>query len=281
MYDFGKLFTDDASWVLLLIEQEMDSRGEYEALNFIHSEIIWNYFDNKNDYVKDQIKELIKKYPTNPEFHHAYSHILECNGSFEIAVSEAKHCLSQEKGNYIFLYTYVEKVKKYFDNLLNKENLEDATRLLEKEEEYYKTITPFQKDFVVRINNDTMFSSLKDRLKDHVTIASRIKHFSQEMERKINIEQKRLIEVLGLFSAILGFILTNIAIGISNLNLKDMMVLMISMATTLVIFAIAISYLFGRGDRSMKFWVFLEHRKFWALVILFAILISIFLFSFK
>lgn len=277
LYEFGKLFTDDASWIFPLIEEEIRIRGSYEALDFLHSEIMWNFFDNKNDCVKDEIKSFIKKYKSNPEFHHSYSHILEYNKNYELAVSESKHALSQEKDNYIFLYTYTDKVKKYFDHLINNGKLDEATNLLEIEEKYYQLISPNQKDFIVKLNNTAAFSMLRDRLKDHITISKRVEYFSQEIDKKINFEQKKLIEVLGLFSAILGFILTNISIGISNLHLRDMMTLMISMAVTLIIFAITISYLFGRGNRSIKFWEFLKDRKFWAVILLCLILLLIFL----
>jgi hypothetical protein len=278
VYDFGKMFKDDASWILEVLKKEIEIRGNYEALDFINSEIIWNYFDNKNDFVKDEVKQLMKKYPANPEFHHTYSHVLEMNTNFDLAVSESKHSLSQEKNNYIYLYTYVDKVKKYFDHLINNGKLDEAQEFLDKEKIYYQDILPSQKDFIVRINNDTTFSMLSDRLKDHITLNKRVEYFSKEINRRFNIEQKRVIEVLGLFSAILGFVLTNITISISKLYLRDMIVIMIMMAITLLIFAITISYLFGRSDgkTSKRFWQFLSHQKFWALIVLITVMYFIF-----
>jgi hypothetical protein len=276
VYDFGRLFQDDAGWVIELINKEIEARGGCEVLDFLYSEIIWNFFDNKNDYVKDEIKTFIKKYPANPEFHHTYSHILEDNGNYEESVTEVKHALSQEKENYIFFYSYVRKVKSYFDNLINNGKLDDCSKLIKKENEYFKSILPSQKDFIVKLNNQISFSNLEDRLKDHISLGRRVEYFSQEIDRKMNIEQRKIIEVLGLFSAILGFILTNITIAINVLDLKDMLMLMFAMSIVLIIFAVTISYLFSKKDRNFKFWAFVGHRKFWTLVILLTVLLSLF-----
>ncbi|MDO8497056.1 MAG: hypothetical protein Q7S61_00735 [bacterium] len=277
VYELGTLFEEDASRVLEIIRIEKANNGNFEALDFLYSEILWNFFEDKNTFVKDEIKRFIREYPGNPEFHHTYSHILEMNGNYKISILESQHALSQEKDNHDFIYTYTGKVKTYFEYLIDKNKIDDASDLLQNAKKYYESILPWQKSFVVRLNNTARLTSLEDRLSDHKTIQKQVINFSGLIDSKINREQRRLIEILGFFSAILAFILTNITIVFAaKFSVKDVLLVMFSMAILLLIFVISISYLFGRNTHNIGSLAFLRDGRFWSIILMLILLFFIF-----
>lgn len=66
-----------------------------------------------------------------------------------------------------------------------------------------------------------------------------------EVNKSIESQQWKAIEIVGLFSSIIAFIITNIQILTNNLKTVQVFSLMIGMACVLLIFLIAISYLFS------------------------------------
>jgi tetratricopeptide (TPR) repeat protein len=275
IYEFGKVFTDVQVGPFLEKIEEFKSKNvdNSEIYDFIYSEIIWNFFEQNNSYIKKEFNSLIKKYPTNPEFHHSYSHFLEQNNNFEQALFEVKTAIKIEPGNNIFTNTYIYKIKSYFDHLILKGKIGDAEKLLEIQEKEATKIKVLNK-----FNEWNIFSSLKDRLKDHKSMQERVRFFEKEIENRIQIEQRKVIEILGIFSAILGFILTSISLAIKSLSLQEMLILMLGMSLVLLLFSISISYLFGKNYRYAGFFYFLKHPKFYAGVLIFLSLVGLIFF---
>ena len=128
IYQFGSLFLNkDAGQFIHTIEAYLAKEVENkEEVEFIYSEILWNYFDAGTDYIGHIIKSLKNKYSTNPEFHHTYSHYLEKNGNFDIAIEEAFLAYKIDQNNPEFKSNYFNKCKHYFDALLLKKDTERA-----------------------------------------------------------------------------------------------------------------------------------------------------------
>lgn len=276
VYEFGKTFkTADAGEYLEVIKM-ISHDNDTEVLDFFYSEILWNYFEQDNDYVKDCLRGLIEKYPTNPEFHHTYSQFLEKNKSYDRAIFEVAIANKIEPDNKIFIRTYVSKFKTYFDINLSKGKLEKAAVVLSD-----------AKKFIGNLNNAgvtgwemyNQVSLMEDRLRDHTAFEKKVAFFEKGIETKMRIEQKKIIEILGVFSAIIAFILTNITIVVSSLNVSQALYFMIGMAIVLLIFVISISFLFGPKYRYAKAGWFLGSPKFLSLVVLFSLLIYLFLIS--
>ncbi len=269
-YDLGQIFKKLDASDFLLITKEIKGDEDVESIDFTYSEIIWAFFDQENEYVGKELKSFAKKYPGNLEFHHSYSQYLLKNQTFKEALYESKFALNLEKDNAEFLKTFFNTAKIYFDHLVEKAKDEEARAVLD---DVRLILT--QKEFENAIIYKNALTGLYDRLKDHIVINRRIEFFEKEVQRIANIEQKRFIEILGIFSAIMAFILTNISIATAHFTFSETLRLMIAMAIVLLIFAISISYLFSIRYRYNKsnFFRFLAYRKFWAIVVLIGCLI--------
>lgn len=261
IYKLGEIFNSnssnkDASQFITIINKQLDLE-ENEALHFIKAEISLNYYPQNSGYTISYIKKLLKKYPSNPEFHHSYS---KCLIDDQKAISECKLALKIEPDNREFLLTSLNREKKYLDKLL----LEGKILEAEKQIENMESFKLYEKEYV--FNN--IIVSLGDRINDHKIIDKKISGIDNLISTKSEEERKRLIEVLGIFVAILGFIFTNINIALQISDFKEMRLLMLEMAVIFLIFGISMSYIFQKDKKT-----FFKEGKFWILIGLFGLII--------
>ncbi|MBP6857616.1 MAG: hypothetical protein KBC11_00245 [Candidatus Pacebacteria bacterium] len=274
VYSFGEVFEKkDAGPYIYEARFYTEQSTMNEIVSFIYSEIIWNYFERAGEYNREILKKLIDSFPHNPEFHHTYGHFLNENKNREKALFEYQRAINIDPVNITFISSYYACLKDFFEDLINKHSLDQAEQLLDKTFSYLKEkkildIPRTGRDIQARL------ASLKDRITDHKAIDKQVIYFQKEIENTIRVEQRRLIETLGIFSAILAFIITNVSIGLSNLGVKEMMFLMFGMALVLLIFAVAISYLFGPKLRHKPKFYHFKRLKFWVLL---AIVVALFL----
>lgn len=140
--------------------------------------------------------------------------------------------------------------------LSSKNKLEKAKQVLKN---MYELPLDPSRDFIfhnIRI-------SLSDRLNDHEIIDKRIEGINKIIHAAGERERKRLIEVLGIFTAILSFIFVNVNIALKSLAVQDTLTLMGGMALILVLFAIVMSLLFARKRDSL-----VQELRFWIIVTL-------------
>jgi tetratricopeptide (TPR) repeat protein len=277
VYKFGTFFENhDAGKYLIVLKKVFNEENpENEKFAFIYSEIAWNYFGNNNEYIKDVLREFTKKYPYNPEFHHTYGHYLANNKTYDRAFDEYEWALTIQgaSSDVTFLNSYLETLKGVVDFYLSKGQLETSSGFLSRSSDflekkgYLKDIP--QISFRVR----TILGTLADRIKDHEIFKNQMAFFEDQIENKISVAQKRLIEIIGIFSAIVAFILSNVSIFTNNLGVRESLILMLGMADVLLIFSISVSYLFGRRYRWTSKWYFIEQNKFWAVITLILLLI--------
>ena len=265
IYSFGELFNDtnrkDAAPFLGVIETALVSSSEpqTEIINFIKSEVVYNFFEDIES-KKKFFEDLKSKYPTNPEFHQTFSHLLEAQSELAYAVAEAKLAVRLDPNTVSLVRNAFNKEKRFYDLLLGKGDISGCEDVLRKMRDYkpYKTTTEFNNYIVV----------LEDRLSDHKIIEKKISGIDEIIKEKTDEERKKLIEVLGFFVAILGFVFLTTSLATNkDLNIHESLFLMLSMAIVLLIFSTSISYLFTR-HKSTSFLDFLAHRKFWAIVML-------------
>lgn len=277
VYEFGSLFSrTDAAPYLRILNNVKEKSLEKEVFDFIYSEVIWNFFEQNNDYIKDEFRDLLKKYPTNPEFHHSYAHYLENNKNYEQAIFESKTAYRIDSTNQEFVISYFGKTKAFFDFLLSKNRLDDASVILGDAEKFSDTLFG-----VDQWEMSHRVSSMRDRLHDYRALERKVDFFEKDIQNTIKIEQRRLIEILGIFSAIIAFILTNITISVGNLTPRQALFLMIGMAVVLMIFVFSISFLFGPKYRHANWWWFITRPKLWVIIVLFVLLVGMFCVTLK
>lgn len=274
IYEFGRVFLkkdgsrfiDMANKVLKIYPDD-----KTEIIEFIYSEIIWNFFEIKNEYIGDFFKKLIKKYQNNPEFHHSYANLLRKNGCYVEASQEARLALKIEGDNNVFRTTTFNIEKAYFNLLIEKRKIDRAREIIEK-------MSGLIREEDVHFNN--MLVIMNDRLNDHIIIDKKIGNINILVANAISKERRRIMEILGIFVAILGFVFTNINIALTNLGVRDILLLMLGMAIVLVDFMVAVSYLYpSTQNNSSHFLSFLGHKRFWALIISIGFLCAIVLFK--
>ena len=272
VYAFGRIFKKrDASKVLDILNQAKNeyAKDKVEILEFIYSEIAWNFFDQNNEYISGLFRQLVKKYPGNPEFHHSYSQYLCDNGDFQLSINEAKLALKIEPDNVSFLGTAFNKGVFYVNFLIKKRKIDKAEEILKE----VGKIIDGERD--VEYNNALV--SMQDRINDHRVIEEKIGDIGSMISAAINKERRKLIEILGIFVAILGFVFINVNIALKNLSTHDILLLMFGMAIVLSIFMIVVSYLFSPNNKKDNgFWGFLCERKFYSIIFLLVTLFLIF-----
>lgn len=268
LYRLAELFIEkDASKFLDIVNHEINecvSEEEIEALEFIKSEIVWNFFPSDSEYVYDYFNELITRYPCNPEFHHTFSHYFENKEDYEKSISECRLALRIEPNNSEFIDSCFNKEVRFFDYSLKNNDIESAKDILKKIQGFgiYMENTIFR-NITIGLNH-----RISDHMAFQVAFRKKFKEIDDFVKRVSEKERRKLIEVLGIFASILGFVVININIAVQNLVLGDMLWLMTAMGAVFLIFAISISYIFQTSKKS-----FLKEGKFWILIALFSGLI--------
>ncbi len=277
VYDFGSLFTEyDAGKYLITLKTIFDEENpENEKFAFIYSEIAWNYFGNNSEHIRDILRDFTKKYPYNPEFHHTYGHFLMEKSTYDRAFDEYEWALTIDatSRDVTFLSSYLGALKDITDHYLSHGDIDKASNFLKRAKDFLAKKGYLKGIPHISFETNNALSMLTDRVRDHEIFKKQVGFFEAEVERKISIAQKKLIEVLGIFSAVVAFILTNVSIMTSNLSLRESLILMLGMANVLLIFSISISYLFGRRYRWADEVYFLKQNKFWAIIALITMLI--------
>ena len=183
-------------------------------------------------------------------------------GNYDLSIDEASLSLKIEPNNHGFYLTCFNKCKHYFDVLILKGKTIQAESIILKMES------------IVKDKNDPTFNniivSLKDRLNDHKVINERISGIAEISQKILEKERGRLIEIMGFFVAILGFVFININLAISSLKFKEILLLMTGMAIILAFFATLVSILFKNKITAKDFF---SDIRFWILIILIVIFI--------
>jgi NADH:ubiquinone oxidoreductase subunit 6 (subunit J) len=83
------------------------------------------------------------------------------------------------------------------------------------------------------------------------------------MRKELNNERRRIIEILGFFSAIVAFILSTVSVA-KNFSFLEATYFIISLGLILILFLIAISVLFSSKKKKERFY---NKANFWILTI--------------
>ena len=143
----------------------------------------------------------------------------------------------------------------YLDNLLEKSQYEIGNKYIDKliEDNEY---TSFGN------NVKTTLLHYKRRFTDYMIFEEKIKTIEKEFREKLNIqlenERKRIVEILGFFSAIVAFILSTVSIA-KDFSFMEAVFFLIILAFMLIMFSLTLSILFTTSKvkllKDFKFWI--------------------------
>jgi len=189
-----------------------------------------------------------------------YTKIKNFEKAFDFAFSVFNMDPKNEDIKMLYINASFEQISMY----LERSNFDEAEKLIDDiYERFHKT--------------DSMITNHLFLLEQLIPAYKSINTKIEKFNRKIEVQQWKLIEILGLFSAVLAFIITNIQIATINIGVIDIIKLMMGMACVLVIFAITISYLFSNTNDSTRqkdvFLSFPQSKKFIALCLVIIVLL--------
>ncbi|MGE4169579.1 MAG: hypothetical protein AB7F28_02545 [Candidatus Margulisiibacteriota bacterium] len=242
-----------------LLKDRMEGLGdtEKEPLLFLELALLCQLFPTKSDYMGRYLESLLATYPTNAEFQLHHAHFLQAKGQWSDAHEAITKTLKLDLQNPFLIQTLFEFEKSYLHWLWKHRKTAEASTLLNAMQH-----NPHYLDATLQHH----LQLLVDRHHDHQQIQDQLMNSASALKALSELERRRLIEVFGLFSAFLMLAFFMIQTT-QHFSLKDALVLCTAMADIILIFAIALSYIFNQDRKP-----FYESGKFWVMVVLMAFL---------
>jgi tetratricopeptide (TPR) repeat protein len=241
VYIFGENFKEiDPVDFLNLIKSAKNGlqKDEKEVLDFFKSEIKVN-----NQPFEDCINEInsvIAEYPYNPEFRYTLGHFYGRNNEYLKSIEQYEFALKRDKNNSTFQKSLFNNQYDYIKKLVAKneykESLKYCDDILDK-----KT---FKSSYVF----SNLLVGLKERVKDYLAIEEKIKNAEESfkiiVKNETEKERKRLIEILGFYSAIIAFIFSTVSIA-KNFKFEEALIFIICLGIILILFLSIMNILFS------------------------------------
>ncbi|EGQ9313619.1 hypothetical protein F7U73_22580, partial [Vibrio vulnificus] len=230
-----------ASMLLPKIKEKMAENivSDIEPLEFAYIELSWS-ISKRPSLHKEKVLKLISDFPHNIEFAHTAAHILseDKTTTFE-SIKLYRRCIEEWGGQHNTLISHLYNVEiKIF-----KATLENGDYLhAEKQLDLIINFEPYSKN---ALSNNTSLM-YKERLRDRKFTEASIKKLKRELtddiKGELESQSKKNIEQLGVFSAIITFIITAAA---SAFNSEHSMtpVILISIGLILILFVASMSLL--------------------------------------
>jgi tetratricopeptide (TPR) repeat protein len=217
-----------------------------EILEFILCELSWDSaaFEVSNK-AQNIIKELYEKYPNNLEFKHAYAHFLTDEGIYlEKADQLYKACIAVWKNkspqtlSAAFTCEY-----KMANKFLQNKNYDRSIELIRRAQkyEYYKS-SQMQMMLLYTFN---------DKISDTKTLHSLIEETKLDAIKTAKKMQGKSIELLGLFTAIIAFIMSTVSV-FGKVSEKMILPIILAMGIVLILFVSTISYMNDNPKNFLK-----------------------------
>lgn len=271
VWEFGVLFSDqnkaDASQFIEKLR--VKKYEENEALSFIYSEIIWNFFGQNESFTKETFRTSIKKFLGNPEFYHSYGHYLINKKEYHQAILNYRKAIDLESSNDNYINSLFACWSAYFSDLILKGRLDEAEKIKEEILLFFSD-SKFSKFWVFK----NIAVGMEDRVVDHSIIKEKINQINDLINKRIDGVRSQLVNVVSLITAVIGYLLIGTNIVLSTKPIKESFLMMFGLGIVIIIFVVVINYQFKPMDRGEGFWKFLKHRQFWAIVMLILILLA-------
>jgi tetratricopeptide (TPR) repeat protein len=258
IYALGKKFsTIDPTIFLTALENEItnSSFDENEILYFIKSEILWNFESHLKQ--ENFLTNLLNQYVSNAELLHTLGHI-KMERKLYVEAIELYSQAYRINPLDTFLSTKFSSEVDYIEHLIEVEN--------------YNTAETFINDritsqiFAGNYIRQNWFIFLRNRIKDYKL--QDLKAYKKEVELQkllddeFQSERRKVIELLGLFTAIIAFIFTTVSVA-KTFNYVQAINFITCLGLVLIDFAIAISIIF----HTKKIPIYKDIRLYVALII--------------
>ncbi|WP_407428830.1 tetratricopeptide repeat protein [Arcticibacter sp.] len=245
VYSLGKTFSgiSPAPFVAEIDKKLNDCQeSEKEAFWFIKCELIYNFFSQER---AGHLADLVTKFPLNPEFRHNFGHCYSDRLEFEKAVEQYELAMKLDPGNEVFKKSIFVCHQEYLISLAEGEKFEEAKKysIEFQSKPYYKSSFHYKNTFVDFTRNIEIQKRFKDKLTALET------DFEKMVHTKFEEERKRVIELLGFFSAIMAFILTTVSVA-RSFSFIDAFFFVVALGIILIVFLTVINYLFNSNNHK-------------------------------
>lgn len=258
VWKFGEEFKKSNPSDFLLIINELLNKSETknkEVLEFIRSEIIVNYLPDNE--CKKHLEILIQTYPLNPEFRNTLGHYFTREKQLIEAITQYKLAFKIDPKNQSFLNNCFTRDQNRLNDFLDKAEYEEGKK-------YLKTLYEDIDYIGAGSNIKSTFNDFDRRFNDHLHFQKKLQSLEKEFQKRINseldAERKRIVEILGFFSAIVAFILSTVSIG-KNFSFIEAIYFIVALGLILILFNVSLSVLFSSSKTDL-----LKDKKFWILI---------------
>jgi tetratricopeptide (TPR) repeat protein len=255
VYQFGVKFKNKnpMKFISLIKEKIAIVGSNKEVLNFFLSELYFNSTLPRYER-KSHIEELIRDFPNNPEFRQTYVSYLLPNEEFDKSFEQIKYALAIEPANNNYITTKFTIENAYLNYLIRKEEYQKAKDFVDPivDEKYYGL------DYFVFGNALIGFQS---RIEDRATLVEKMKTLEQSIidkaRKEVEGERIKIVEIIGVFSAIIAFVLATVSIG-KNFDFSEAIYFLVGLGLILILFTVSLSAMFSPSkEKSWKDWKFL------------------------
>ncbi|MFA0067732.1 hypothetical protein AB4344_07845, partial [Vibrio breoganii] len=237
--DLWKFLADLSSYervsgLVCIVEEKLkeSSSTEIEVLEFIRIELMWGCVAQSR-MLRADIERLVNKYPYNMEFIHTLANVLiGIDDEKFTAIKLYRQCIEAWGKEYSKIVKNTYNYEMHFF----KQALESGDYLnADKQIDYIKSFQPYKDNPFFNNNSILYFERLKDR-KHTEAIASKIeREVKESVKSEYENQNKKNLENLGVFSAIITFIITAAASAF-NSDKSDTPLILLSIGLILILF---------------------------------------------
>ena len=248
---FFKAFRDQAKkshdLLSILDKKKKADRETLELYDYLRVCLIF-HANEKSSFSNEELRALVRKYPSHPDFHFYYGLFLARSKSYPQAIEELKYCMRLSEHAEYYLPDLLHVETQYFEVLILEKDFHSAEQFISSMQSYYQSY--FHQAEWAWLHRQLILS--KVRVQDHRMLSMQFDKVGQIVVEKTEKERRRLVEVLGVFAAFLAFIFANVQM-ITNYPLHHAFYLLLTMADLLLIFVLVISFIFDR-PKNKKLW---------------------------
>jgi hypothetical protein len=212
---------------------------DVESLSFARLELLWNITKTPSS-LRSIALDLVDKYPYNIEFIHTAAHIFGEDKEYAFkAIKLYRRCIDEWGGEYseLIKHTYNLELNVFRDTLENKDYLN-----AEKQIDYIMSFDHYQKNVMFHNNSIMYRERLRDRKFTEATALKIERELKQTVINESALQGKKNIEQLGLFSAVITFIVTAAASALNSDKTMTPLIL-VSIGVILILFISTIALL--------------------------------------
>ncbi|MFT4551525.1 MAG: hypothetical protein ACI9S8_000138 [Chlamydiales bacterium] len=239
--------------------QQIQELHNQEGFHFISMGFCYHSYDDNGKTAYEYLQPLLKTFPRNAGFHMYNCLILAERKEYSESIKQINNVMKWAKFPEIYVNDILKIETRYLDDLIDNKSFKTADEFLVSMQSYYQTY--FSGSEWILLQRQLML--FRHRLEDHKRVFETLEKVGEVIYEKTENERRRLVEVLGVFSAIIAFIILNVQIALS-FTVSEAYWLMLAMGNILLIFSISMSYIFTKPSEVP----FYHRGRFWTLVAL-------------